>query len=99
VPLLKGQAWAKKSPRERRTEDGITFDSLAELTRYRELRLMRTAGEVAWFIRQPKFDLAGAVYTADFLIVYTDGRVASKTSKAQEVTRKSCEGSGGTRNR
>lgn len=51
--------------------DGIKFRSKKEAKRYQELKLLQKAGEVLYFIRQPKFDLPGGVtYTADFLVVW-----------------------------
>ncbi len=35
--------------------DGILFDSLAESNRYRELLLLRRAGEISELVLQPKF--------------------------------------------
>jgi len=53
--------WAqvvKRAPKERRTSaDGITFDSLAELKRWEELRLLERAGRIADLRRQVKFPL------------------------------------------
>lgn len=60
---------------EKRSENGITFASLAELRRYQRLKQLRALGAVAWFIRQPTFDLAGAVYRPDFLVVYPSGEI------------------------
>jgi hypothetical protein len=65
----KGRPYVRTSPASDRTVDGITFASKAEATRYLELRAQRAAGRIALFIRQPKFDLAGAVYTGDFLVL------------------------------
>lgn len=54
--------------------DGIRFDSKAEARRFEELKRLRQAGEVLWFIRQPSFDLPGGVrYRADFLVVWPEG--------------------------
>jgi len=50
--------------------DGIKFPSKKEADRYEELKLLKAAGEVKWFIRQPRFDLPGGVVAVfDFLIV------------------------------
>lgn len=50
--------------------DGLRFDSKLEARRYGELRDLQAAGMVAWFIRQPSFDLPGGLrYRADFLVV------------------------------
>lgn len=57
--------------------DGYTFDSKREYQRYRELKLMQAAGEIACLEVHPRFELANAVvvdgrkkralrYTADF---------------------------------
>lgn len=59
----------KRSRKEDRTADGITFDSKAELQRYMELKAGRARGAVAWFCHRPCFYLGGARYTADFLWV------------------------------
>lgn len=61
------------------TVDGITFDSVKEMARWHELRLMERAGEITGLVRQvrieiiPKTKLYRAVsYVADF--VYFDKR-------------------------
>lgn len=83
--LTKGRGKSRfpRAAREDRTEDGITFASRAERTRYRELKAMRHAGEVRWFLRQPTFDLAGAVYRADFLVVLADGSLRIEEVKGK----------------
>jgi hypothetical protein len=67
--------------------DGIRFDSKAEARRYGELKTLQEAGEVLWFIRQPRFDLpGGTTYKADFLVVHS-ASVAPGTGKVKvEVT-------------
>lgn len=51
--------------------DGIRFASRLEADRYGELKLLRAAGEVLWFLRQVPFDVApSVVYRADFLIAW-----------------------------
>ena len=64
----KRRPWIQRAPAPERTSDGIVFGSKAEMLVYEELRAQRARGEIPWFIRQPKFDLAGVVYTADFLV-------------------------------
>ena len=74
--------WLKKESKyhnKRVTVDGITFDSIKEADRWRELRLMEQAGEIVGLVRQvrieliPKTKLYRAVfYVADF--VYFDKR-------------------------
>lgn len=50
--------------------DGKKFQSKLERRYYEQLLLEQKAGEVLWFIRQPRFDLEGGViYRADFLVV------------------------------
>lgn len=53
------------------TEDGYTFDSLAELRRYRELRMLESAGVIAGLEVHPRYPLVVngvevANYLADF---------------------------------
>jgi len=51
--------------------DGIKFPSKKEAARYVELKALKAAGEVKWFIRQPRFDLPGGVVAVfDFLIIW-----------------------------
>ncbi len=58
-----------------RTEkDGISFPSRLEKRYYDHLNLLKQAGKVVFFIRQPSFDVAyGVKYVADFLVFYSDG--------------------------
>lgn len=52
--------------------DGLRFDSRLEAKRYQQLKLLKAAGEVAWFTRQVPFVIAPKVtYRVDFLIVWT----------------------------
>ena len=54
--------------------DGQRFASKAEANRYLELKSLREAGEIAWFITQVPFRLPGGiVYRADFLVVWKGG--------------------------
>ena len=51
--------------------DGLRFSSKAEARRYGELKILQAAGEVFWFMLQPRFRLPGGiVYVADFLVVW-----------------------------
>jgi hypothetical protein len=57
--------------KSRRIEDGITFDSLNEVSRYRELKLLQQAGAISDLTLQPSFEvkITGAhfcTFTADF---------------------------------
>jgi len=68
-----------------RTEvDGLRFDSKKEAARYVELKRLRAAGEVLWFIRQPTFDLPGGIrHRADFLAVLAAGGVRVEDVKSR----------------
>lgn len=64
------------------TIDGIRFPSKREARRYTVLQLLRSSGEVAWFVRQPSFDTGGGTrYRADFLVVWGDGHVTVEDVK------------------
>ena len=41
--------------KERRTADGIAFDSMAEMNRYHELKMLEKSGVIAGLELQPKF--------------------------------------------
>ena len=61
------------------TVNGYRFASKLEADRYRELVLLRLAGQVLWFIRQVPFDVApGVVYRCDFLVMW------NRTGTAEE---------------
>lgn len=93
--MLAGQAHSKY--RNKRTRvDGISFDSKAEANRYGELKTLRAAGEVQWFIRQPRFLLHEGFekdgeaykpiyYVADFLICWADGNVTVEDVKGMKT--------------
>lgn len=56
--------------------DGKNFASRLERDYYEQLLLRWKAGDVRWFIRQPRFELeGGVVYVADFLVVTSTGEV------------------------
>lgn len=61
---------AQKYGAERARSGEQVFDSRLEARRYDQLLLLEQAGEIAWFTRQPRFDLGGGViYRPDFLVV------------------------------
>lgn len=70
----------------RKDVDGITFDSKAEARRYGELKLLKQAGEIRWFNRQPSFLLHVDRYRPDFIICDKDGRIYVEDVKGM-VTR------------
>ncbi len=81
----------------RTTVDGITFDSQKEANRYCELKLLKRAGVVADFERQPRLQLQpgfkkpdGAkvnpiYYVADFKVIYPDGKIEYEDTKGVET--------------
>jgi hypothetical protein len=90
------------SAREDRTADGITFKSKAELVRYQELKLLRRAGEVLWFIYQPPFHVLGVRVVADFLIAWNakrmvDGPTEHNGAPLVVITIEDVKGTGGNR--
>jgi hypothetical protein len=75
------------SPKEKRTVEGLVFDSRAEMKRYCELKLLEQAGEIADLERQPSYLLMDAyiyrgkkiraiTYRADFR--YLDGKTGKR---------------------
>ncbi len=50
--------------------DGHTFDSKAEMRRYRHLALLQRAGRIHDLVLQPSYSIESGIYTADFR--YTD---------------------------
>ncbi len=65
---------AHKFNAKRTEHDGIKFDSKKEAKRYLELKLLRKAGEVLFFLRQVPIHLpGGVVLRIDFLVFYADG--------------------------
>ncbi len=62
--------------------DGLRFDSRLEADRYLELKLLRAAGDVRFFIRQAPFDIApGVKYRADFVVSWASGEVTVEDCK------------------
>jgi hypothetical protein len=56
--------------------DGIRFDSKAECARYVQLMIMKRAGQIRSFNRQPSFLLPGGVrYRPDFIVFGKDDTV------------------------
>lgn len=65
------------SKRKDRTIDGLFFDSLAEMDRYLELKILQRAGKISGLSYQPCFEIIpktkrvkrARVYTADFAYI------------------------------
>lgn len=76
---------------------GEAFDSILELTRYKQLELLQQAKEIAGLIRQVKFELIpkgkrgdgkterACVYVADFMYTTKDGRLIVEDSKGMKT--------------
>ena len=65
--------------------DGKRFASKLEGRCYEELKLRQKLGDVSWFIRQPRFELAGVRYYADFLAVLNNGKVEVIDAKGRDT--------------
>lgn len=66
--------------------DGIRFDSKKEAARYETLKLLQTAGEVVFFLRQTRFHLPGNVsYLCDFLVFWADDHVSVEDVKGMRT--------------
>ncbi len=65
--------------------DGIKFRSKKEAKRYRELAVLRNAGE-CWFLRQVPFYLPGETkYVLDFMIFWKDSKVTLEDAKGRRL--------------
>jgi len=66
--------------------DGIRFDSKKEGSRYEDLKLLKKAGQVLFFLRQVPFDLPGNVkYRVDFQIFWNDGSISFEDVKGMRT--------------
>ena len=77
VKALQSRGQVKSSSNKynaKRTQvDGWWFDSKLEAARYDELKTLRRAGELLWFLCQVPFRLPGGIiYRADFLNVWRE---------------------------
>ena len=60
----------------RTVNDGISFSSKREASFYDNLKILKVAGEVLFFLRQVPFHLPGNVtYRLDFMIFYANGDI------------------------
>lgn len=67
-------------------EDGIKFPSKLERDYYLKLKALQKCGEIAFFLRQVRFDLPGGVkYLADYLIVNTHGSIEFVDCKGMDT--------------
>jgi hypothetical protein len=83
IAKLGGTARANKYRNVFTTVDGIKFPSEKEANRYRQLLLMKAAGEIRGFTRQVSLPLASGKrrMVIDFLVVENDGRVRFEDAK------------------
>lgn len=65
-----GKPALARSAKADRTCNGQTFDSKAEMLRFKELEILQVTGVVDYFLRQPRFELLGCTYRADFQIFW-----------------------------
>ncbi len=62
--------------------DGAMLDSRREARRWKELKLLMAAGEIAGVARQAPFRLAAKItYYADFVLLYPDGHYTVEDAK------------------
>ena len=67
--------------------DGIKFPSKKEAKRYLQLKNLRGAGEVIFFLRQVPFHLSGGVkYVCDFVVFWADGNVTIEDVKGMKTS-------------
>ena len=76
--------------------DGILFDSQLEMRRYKELKLLKAANQIAYFLRQVPFHLPGGITSRiDFMVVY----LAVGGSGAHVIEYEDCKAGAGKRSK
>lgn len=64
------------------TYDDIRFASKKEAKRYHDLKRLKDAGEVLFFLRQTPFHLPGNIrYTNDFTVFWANGEITFEDCK------------------
>ena len=64
--------------------DGINFASKKEASRYEELKVLRSSGDILFFLMQVPFHLeAGIKYVCDFLVFWNNGNVSFEDVKGR----------------
>jgi Protein of unknown function (DUF1064) len=90
------QAPAIARYRKRAECDGIQFDSQLEMRRYKELKLLKAANQIAYFLRQVPFHLPGGITARiDFMVVY----LSIGTSRAHVIEYEDCKAGMGKRSK
>ena len=68
------------------TYDGIKFASKKEQKRYLELRVLESAGDILFFLRQTPMHLSGGVkYVCDYQVFWSDGTVTFEDVKGMRT--------------
>jgi hypothetical protein len=62
-----------------------TYDSMAEAGRAMQLDLLWKAGEVLFWLPQPRFPISGGNYYGDFQVHWADGRVTFEDVKGRDT--------------
>jgi hypothetical protein len=70
---LEGRKRPNKYRNVKRSYDGRLYDSRAEAERASQLDLLRSAGEVIWWIPQVTIELGDVKYRIDFLVAVDRG--------------------------
>ena len=66
--------------------DGFKFPSLKERRRYYELKILKSSGEVLFFLRQTPFHLTGGVkYLCDFQVHWANGEITFEDVKGMRT--------------
>lgn len=84
APVNLGMAKRHKYGAIATERDGIRFDSILEADRYRELTLLKAAGEVTHFFRQTPIHLPGGTkLVIDFMVFWKGGRITYEDTKGR----------------
>lgn len=85
---MNGRRYGSKYGAKKCVLDGVGFDSMREARRYRELKLLERAGEIAELRLQVPFELIPkqggerpVIYVADFVYTDKDGRTVVEDAK------------------
>jgi hypothetical protein len=66
--------------------DGMRFPSRLQAKHYDELKLLKAAGLIRYFIREVRFDLPGAIHRIDWGIVMGNGELIWAESKGRDLS-------------
>ena len=70
APAVRGRKSVSTAPPEDRIFLGYKYPSVAERDRASTLEVLREGRHIKFWVKDPKFILDGAIYTADFLVVH-----------------------------